>query len=396
MSPVPSLWKIAVTCSSETAGAIEELLAKEAAAVTVIAPPRTAVVGIEALYYDEPPKPALSAFRAKLELLAALHKTEAPEIRIEKVGNLDWLKKVAADFPPLAIGRWTIYGGAHSASVKNRRMKLRIDATNAFGTGEHPTTRGCLLMLERVLKKGIGHKNSHPPLARLRPSGFAGSCSLSGEAAQQRRRTGGSKSHCDFGEGSKETPSPAKTNGLLRKPKFLLPLPSTYAKASVDLSSRTLRSFSVGGQGERDNMRMLDIGCGSGILAMAFAKTTHGKAVAVDLDPDSVAIAKANVLQNGLQAYVLVGKSRGYASALVRRHSPYGLIMANIFARPLCEMAKDLKRHLKPGGFAILSGILNHQANAVLAAHRAQGLVLRDKMTLGEWTTLALQRPNVV
>ena len=76
------------------------------------------------------------------------------------------------------------------------------------------------------------------------------------------------------------------------------------------------------------------------------------------------------------------------------QQAPYDLIMANIFARPLCQMAKDLKRHLRPGGVAILSGLLSHQANAVLAAHRQQGLFLTHRLNLGEWSVLALQRPK--
>lgn len=139
---------------------------------------------------------------------------------------------------------------------------------------------------------------------------------------------------------------------------------------------------------------MLDMGCGSGILAMAYTKITHGKAVGVDLDPASVEIAQSNIRANGLGASMRVALGNGYNSPLVRQHKPYDLIMANIFAGPLCEMANDLKKHLKPEGVAILSGLLKHQANRVISAHRMQGLRLIRHTKLGEWSILAFKHPS--
>lgn len=110
------------------------------------------------------------------------------------------------------------------------------------------------------------------------------------------------------------------------------------------------------------------------------------------MDSHAVKIASENVRANGLCACVRTGKSFGYRDALARDSAPYDIIMANIFARPLCLMAKDLKRHLKPNGIAILSGLLNTQANAVIAAHRMQGLRLEQRMVIGEWTVLCLRR----
>jgi len=138
--------------------------------------------------------------------------------------------------------------------------------------------------------------------------------------------------------------------------------------------------------------RMADIGCGSGILAMGCTQATHGYAVAVDLDPDSVQIAAGNVRHNGLGQKIGVANSRGYAASLVSRHAPYDLIMANIFAKPLSAMAKDLKKHLSSNGVAILSGLLTTQSNMVIAAHRMQGLALIEHKKLGEWSVLAFRR----
>jgi len=76
----------------------------------------------------------------------------------------------------------------------------------------------------------------------------------------------------------------------------------------------------------------------------------------------------------------------------VRAHAPYDLVFANILARPLCAMARDLADHLAPGGTAILAGLLGTQARMVLAAHRRQGLVLERRIDVGPWTTLVLRR----
>jgi ribosomal protein L11 methyltransferase len=138
---------------------------------------------------------------------------------------------------------------------------------------------------------------------------------------------------------------------------------------------------------------MADIGCGSGILAMACIQRTRGQAVALDLDQDSVRIAAINVRKNGLGHKIRVGSGCGYSAPLVRK-APYDLIMANIFSIPLCRMAKELKNNLKPGGKVILSGLLTSQAKKVIAAHRFQGLALIEQKIIGEWSVLALQRPN--
>lgn len=139
---------------------------------------------------------------------------------------------------------------------------------------------------------------------------------------------------------------------------------------------------------------MLDMGCGSGILAMAAAKGNAMRAIGIDLDPQSIVTAKENIVRNGLQQRVRVALGNSYRANLVRKNGPYDLIMANIFAKPLAHMAKDLAKHLKPGGTAILAGLLTPQANMVIAAHRAQRIRLTHRLKIGEWTILALKRPR--
>ncbi|WP_417783207.1 50S ribosomal protein L11 methyltransferase [Terasakiella pusilla] len=138
--------------------------------------------------------------------------------------------------------------------------------------------------------------------------------------------------------------------------------------------------------------RPLDMGCGSAILAMAIAKTWGATVVASDIDAQSVDVARFNAEVNGIGSYILPVCGDGYRTPSVTRNGPYDLIMANILARPLSSMAKDLAKHLQPGGFAILAGFLERDANWVFAAHRCHGLVLVDRIKVNGWQTLVLRK----
>ncbi|WP_417795014.1 50S ribosomal protein L11 methyltransferase [Terasakiella pusilla] len=138
--------------------------------------------------------------------------------------------------------------------------------------------------------------------------------------------------------------------------------------------------------------RPLDMGCGSAILAMAIAKTWGASVVASDIDAQSVDVARFNAEVNGIGSYILPVCGDGYHTPSVTRNGPYDLIMANILARPLSSMAKDLAKHLQPGGFAILAGFLERDANWVFAAHRCHGLVLVDRIKVNGWQTLVLRK----
>ncbi len=141
--------------------------------------------------------------------------------------------------------------------------------------------------------------------------------------------------------------------------------------------------------------RILDMGCGSGVLAMAAARLWPCRVLAVDNDPVAVRVARENAGLNGLARSVTCAVSDGYRSGRVRQDGPFDVIIANILAQPLCHMAKDLARHLAPGGVAILSGLLASQERQVFYRHRALGLRLSRRYPLGEWTTLVLRKKEV-
>ena len=142
----------------------------------------------------------------------------------------------------------------------------------------------------------------------------------------------------------------------------------------------------------RQPRRILDLGTGSGILAMAAARLLRRPVLATDIEPWSVRVAGQNAAANGVARLVRPVLADGWRQRAVRRAAPYDLVFANILARPLCAMARDLASHLAPGGTVILSGLLRNQARTVLAAHRRQGLVLERQLAEGQWATLVLRR----
>ena len=112
--------------------------------------------------------------------------------------------------------------------------------------------------------------------------------------------------------------------------------------------------------------------------------------LASDIDPAAVRVAGHHIRRNGLTGRVRVIAAPGYRSRAVR-HVKYDLVFANILARPLALMARDLARAIRPGGAAVLAGLLRRQEALVLAAHRAQGLALERRLVIDGWSTLILR-----
>ncbi len=136
--------------------------------------------------------------------------------------------------------------------------------------------------------------------------------------------------------------------------------------------------------------KVLDVGTGTGVLAIAAARTGARVTVGTDIDPVSVRIARENARVNRATSRFIC--SGDLASPLVRGHSPYDLVFANILARPLATLAQPIKRALKPGGVVILSGLLRAQARYVLAAYRSRSFILQRRLNRDAWTTLVLRR----
>jgi ribosomal protein L11 methyltransferase len=249
---------------------------------------------IELMHRGEPDQQVLAARLAPLAQRSGLDRID---VTIAPLPASDWLARVAEGFTPHRIGRFWVHGSHVRAAPPAGTVAIELDAGLAFGSGEHESTRGCLLALE-------------------------------------------------------------------------------------DLARR--RRF----------RRALDLGCGSGILAIAAARCWPARVLAVDNDQGAVAVARENALRNRVGDRVRTAHSDGYRSREVRAGAPYDLILANILADPLCDLARDLARHLAPRGSAILAGLFDRQAARVIGVHRAAGLRLRARLDLGIWTTLVLTTPR--
>jgi ribosomal protein L11 methyltransferase len=136
--------------------------------------------------------------------------------------------------------------------------------------------------------------------------------------------------------------------------------------------------------------RVLDVGCGTGVLAIAAARTGANIALGTDIDGPSVRIANENAALNCAKARFL--HASGLNDARVRAPAPYDLVFANILAPPLVALAQDIKGALKPGGYAILSGLLRTQERRVTAAYVSRGFRLERRIRRDAWSALVLRR----
>jgi ribosomal protein L11 methyltransferase len=230
---------------------------------------------------------------ARLDLALQRDETVAAPI---KVPDQDWVAKVQRDMPPIRAGRFWIHGSHVTDPGPLGTNPIRVDAASAFGTGHHESTKGCLLMLDRLGR-------------HLRPR------------------------------------------------------------------------------------RILDIGTGTGILAIAAAKTWRVPVLASDYDPEAIRVANRAVRQNGVGQWVNCAVATGATGRAAAERGPFDLILANILAGPLTALAPAVARNAAPGGHIVLSGILASQANQVVAAYRFAGFCRTKSITLGDWITLGFLRP---
>jgi ribosomal protein L11 methyltransferase len=139
--------------------------------------------------------------------------------------------------------------------------------------------------------------------------------------------------------------------------------------------------------------RVLDLGCGTAILGIAAARAwPRARILAADNDPVATAIARENAHLNGVARRVRVVDAVGFAHPLLRAAGGFDLVLANILARTLIELAPGMRRALRPGGVAVLSGLLSHQAREVAAVYRTAGFRLVSYRSRSEWTALTLAR----
>jgi len=218
----------------------------------------------------------------------------AATLAFDTVEAKDWVKASLEDLVPVPAGRFVVHGAHDRARIPANKLGVEIEAALAFGTGHHGTTRGCLLLLDHVLKAD-------------RPD------------------------------------------------------------------------------------RVLDLGTGTGVLAIAAARAMHRAIMASDIDAPSVRVARENAQLNGVGHLVQVIRATGFAAPEFAQFGPFDLVLANILANPLRQLAGPMSKHLAPGACVILSGLLNHQAGAVIAAYRARGLVPVRHLRLEGWSSLLLR-----
>ncbi|HEY3793286.1 MAG TPA: 50S ribosomal protein L11 methyltransferase, partial [Bradyrhizobium sp.] len=218
----------------------------------------------------------------------------AQSIVFDTVEAKDWVKATLEDLVPVLAGRFTVHGQHDRARVPPNKLGIEIEAALAFGTGHHGTTRGCLLLLDQVLK-------------------------------------------------------------------------AYYPR------------------------RVLDLGTGTGVLAIGAAKALHRSVLASDIDAASVRVARDNARLNRTGDLVQVIEATGFSAPQFAARGPFDLVLANILANPLRQLAGPMARHLAPSALVILSGLLTPQAAGVIAAYRARGLVPLRHLRIDGWSSLLLR-----
>ena len=294
-----------------------------------------------ALHFPEPPNK--TAVRALVALASDADTANA--LVFEKIETKDWVAASLAGLAPVEAGRFVVHGRHDRARVRGGRIGIEIEAALAFGTGHHGTTRGCLMALDGLVKKRKKRRRDVPS-------------PLVGEG-----REGGITAHARAARGLQNRLPPSRL--------------------------ATLGDLPHKGGG---NKRVLDVGTGTGVLAIAAAKALRTSVLASDIDPLAVTVARENARLNKAGPDVEFICAAGLGAHRIRSRGPFDIVLANILLGPLKQLARPLARLLAPGGRVVLSGLLAAHANAALAAYRAQGLVLERRILLEGWSTLVMRK----
>jgi ribosomal protein L11 methyltransferase len=157
-------------------------------------------------------------------------------------------------------------------------------------------------------------------------------------------------------------------------------------------ASNSRRKHSRSKHNRRKKVAVLDVGTGTGVLAIAAAKARRSLVLASDIDPRAVTIARNNARNNGVAAEIMVVHAASIAARQFLERAPFDLVLANILLEPIERFATTLARLVAPSGQVVLSGLLNAQARPALASYLARGFALTSRITLGGWTTLVVTR----
>lgn len=242
-------------------------------------------------YFDHPPS---------ADDLADLSRLGSGSAHVEQLGEADWVTMSQSGLQPIRAGRFYVHTPM-ARGIPHGTVPFEIDASLAFGTGQHATTSGCLEALDKLEREGAQFRN------------------------------------------------------------------------------------------------IADIGTGTGLLAFAaLALWPDAKCIATDIDAVAVEVARDNAAINGLKlghgaGELLLAEADGMDSPLVAARAPFDLIVANILTSPLIELAPDFAKALAPAGVVVIAGLLDTQADAVIAAYENLGLHAVDRGS-GEWPVLLLQR----
>lgn len=230
----------------------------------------------------------------EISILILENAFKAHGFAISEIPEIDWVTKVKRELSPVEAGQFFVFGKHDSHKLPKDRVGLLIEASMAFGTGHHGTTKGCLLALDKLVARD----------------------------------------------------------------------------KKID--------------------EVIDIGCGTAVLAMAVGKVSSSRIIASDVDQVAVEVALANLKANNLENRIACIQATGFEDMQIRSNAPFDLVFANILKPTLLDLAPCIRRYLKSGGHAIISGILDLQAIEIIEVYRQNDLEVQDRIDIGEWVTLTL------